>query len=61
MTNAMHASTHVHSDTMHACARRFRDEGDDRSMEVGWKEMVAEEKRSARLGVDVIISPFHHA
>ncbi len=29
---------------------RFRDEGDDKSMEVGWKQMLAEEKRSARLG-----------
>lgn len=30
--------------------RRFRDDGDDRSMEVGWAALQAEEKRSARLG-----------
>ena len=35
---------------MSICYLRFRDEGDDKSMEVGWKEMLAEEKRSARLG-----------
>ena len=29
---------------------RFRDELDDPGMEVGWREVEAEEKRSARLG-----------
>lgn len=29
---------------------RYEDDFDDRSMVVGWREMEAEEKRSARLG-----------
>ena len=40
---------YTHTETEACCMRRFRDLGDDRSMEASYQQMQAEERRSLKL------------